>query len=309
MDEVEALAGLLGKEPKSSENAAGLKAIAHAPADGSPADIGMLLLGVVLAAAWIAIAAHAIGWVLEAGLVGSLLDGAGIDIVANAIIFGGLLLITVLMLRIAPVSPPLHVLAAFPAWGLGLVMGLAGLVTALLMAWVGGHVRIADQPLPITTGLLIVGTAMTLFQVSVEEFLFRGWLQVRLARITSPTLAVVGAAAAFSVLHLAGGVRSPMSLTNIFLAGLLFGALLHKTGSLFAAIGAHFAWNWSEGILFGLAPNPGAPAYGAIFDLDLGGSSLWGGSDEGLNAAISVSLALAALIIPLLAAPSQDQPE
>jgi len=41
-------------------------------------------------------------------------------------------------------------------------------------------------------------------------------------------------------------------------------------------------------------------SFGAIFDFDLVGSALWGGSDEGLNASLSISFVLVALILPLI---------
>ena len=96
-----------------------------------------------------------------------------------------------------------------------------------------------------------------------------------------------------------------MTLLNLFLGGLLFGLLAARSGGLAAAIAAHFSWNWAEQLLFGLDPNPGIGSFGSILNLELVGSSWWGGSDEGLNASIAMTFALAMLLAPLLILPAR----
>jgi membrane protease YdiL (CAAX protease family) len=89
-------------------------------------------------------------------------------------------------------------------------------------------------------------------------------------------------------------------LLNLFLGGVLFGLLAVRTVGLLAPICAHFGWNWGEQLLFGLDPNPGSSVFGAIFDRDLAGDALWGGSGEGLNASVIVTLTLVALVTALV---------
>jgi uncharacterized protein len=76
--------------------------------------------------------------------------------------------------------------------------------------------------------------------------------------------------------------------------------LAARSGGLSGAIGAHFAWNWTEQILLGIDPNPGLGSFGAIANFELTGPAVWGGSDEGLNASIAMTIALLALLAPLL---------
>ena len=95
------------------------------------------------------------------------------------------------------------------------------------------------------------------------------------------------------------GARSPLTLLNLVLGGILFGLLALRGGGLLAPIAAHATWNWAEQILLGLDPNPGTGSFGALFDFDLVGPAMWGGSDEGLNASLALSFALVALIVPL----------
>jgi membrane protease YdiL (CAAX protease family) len=136
-------------------------------------------------------------------------------------------------------------------------------------------------------------------QSASEELLFRGWVQPVLVRGWGPAAAILITALAFAALHVAGGARTPLTLVNLMLGGILFGLLAWRSGGLAAPIAAHAGWNWAEAILFGLDPNPGAGGFGAIHDLDLLGTAWWGGSAEGLNASLAMTLTLVALILPL----------
>ena len=147
--------------------------------------------------------------------------------------------------------------------------------------------------------MLLLGSLVTFGQAASEEVFFRGWLQPVLARAWGPAIAIAITAAAFAGLHIAGGARTPVTLVNLALGGIVFGLLAWRSGGIAASIAAHAGWNWSEGILFGLDPNPGTGSFGAIHDLDLAGAALWGGSPEGLNASIAMTLVLAALLLPL----------
>ncbi len=182
---------------------------------------------------------------------------------------------------------------------LGLIIGVVGIAAAAFYSWLAGA-AVSRTAVPSGAGLIMWGSAVVLFAAATEEIFFRGWLQPTLARDYGTPVAILLSAAAFAALHIMGGARSPMTLTNLFLGGLLFGLLAARGGGVAAAIAAHFAWNWSESILLGLDPNPGVGSFGALLDIDLRGSALWGGSDEGLNASLPMALTLAALLAPLL---------
>ena len=62
------------------------------------------------------------------------------------------------------------------------------------------------------------------------------------------------------------------------------------------------AWNGTEQLMLGLDPNPGVGSFGTLLDFDLTGPSIWGGSEEGLNASLAMSVALAVLLVPLVLA-------
>lgn len=297
MDEAGVLEELLRGCTRGTE--VGAAAAPPAP-QCSPAAIAIVAGVAILAAAWVWLAARGVDGAIMLGWVAGLSDPI-VDLLANLAVFGGLIVIALSALRLAPVDTPLATLGTGAALALGSALGLGGLLAAAAQAWLGGHVLLAPTPVAAGAGMLVLGAAVTLFQATAEELFFRGWLQPRLARITGTAGAIGLAALAFALVHIFGGARDLLSLFNIFLAGLLFGLLRHHGGTIAAPVAAHFAWNWAETMLLGLSPNPGGPAYGAIVDLDLAGAGLWGGSGEGLNASVPVTLTLAALILPLLA--------
>lgn len=198
-------------------------------------------------------------------------------------------------------SPAVSLPAAFLR---GLGLGFAGLSIAVAYAFIAGSAGLGAGEDADGGGrqiaLLAWGCAVVLFQAGAEEYYFRGWLQPVLAQRWGQGLAVMATAIAFAALHFIAGATSPWSLINLLLGGVLFGLLAARGGGIGAATGAHFAWNGGEQLLFGLDPNPGVGVFGAVVDLDLGGTPLWGGSPEGLNASLPMTLALVVVLIPLL---------
>ena len=185
------------------------------------------------------------------------------------------------------------------AGGLGLALGLAGLLVATGYAGLAGSLHwtvIYSNPPAL---LIAIGTLLTLFQCGAEEIYFRGWIQPLLARGWGPWVGLVVTSLLFAGLHIFAGIKAPLSMLNVFLAGMFFGLLALRTGGLVAPILAHFAWDWAEGILLGLYPNPGVDVWSSMWNMDLIGSPLWGGSPEGLNASLAVTFVLAALCVPL----------
>lgn len=187
----------------------------------------------------------------------------------------------------------------------GAGIGLAGFLIATALAGIAGVLHWAQGG----TGaaMLLGGTALVAVQAASEEVFFRGWLQPVLVKAWG-VAGIAIAALTFAALHLMNGVDSLVSVANVFLGGLLFGLLAARYGGIAAAVGAHFVWNWAEQLLFGLYPNPGAGSFGSILNLELVGSDWWGGSNQGLNASMAMTFALAILLAPLLIVPARDSP-
>ncbi|AHE57015.1 CPBP family intramembrane glutamic endopeptidase [Sphingomonas sanxanigenens] len=197
---------------------------------------------------------------------------------------------------------------------LGLFAGVTGLIAAVAVSAAAGTLVPGGSP-GISLVPLLWGLSLVAVQAGSEELFFRGWVQPVLAERFGTALAVLVTALLFAGLHLAGGVRSPLSLLNLLLGGVMFGLAAAHGRGIAGAFGLHFGWNATEQLLFGLQPNPGTGGFGALLDLDLAGPGWLGGSAEGLNASLAMSLALIALIVPqaiaarrMLAGGSDDAP-
>lgn len=194
---------------------------------------------------------------------------------------------------------------------IGLIIGAAGFSAAFALTATLGIAQIGIKPWPMTGLSLAAGTLAFLIQTGAEELFFRGWVQGAISRFWGAWPAILLSSILFALVHSVITQITPLSLANVFLAGIFFGSLYHFTGGIAAPIAAHFAWNWSEAMLFGLSPNgnsPGTPAdigqwqnvYGSVYDYDLKGAAMMGGSVEGMNASVAVGIILLVLIALLI---------
>lgn len=260
------------------------------------------LLGAVAGCALVLRLGPAAGEAL-ASLIGAQRPAA-VECVFVAVIYGALLALALIGSACAGVRP-FHAFGGGGTALAGTAIGTAGFAAALALATIADSVRPGGTP---ASGALVLalGALLVLASAGVEEILFRGWLQRVLVDAWGPLAGITVAAAAFAALHIAGGARSPLTMVNLMLGGVLFGLLAWRLG-LAAAIGAHGAWNLAERLGVGLDPNPGVGSFGAVLDLDLAGVAAWGGSDEGLNASFAATVALLALLVPLILTRAKPQ--
>ena len=134
-------------------------------------------------------------------------------------------------------------------------LGLAPLrpgqaVTALIAfasIFAGNLLRVRfelDQLAIVTPSML----AWTFVGVFVEELMFRGVVQTRLAERHAPPVAILIAAVLFLLIHVPGWTilaipTDARTVTSIFLIGVICGGLRHWSGSLWPAVAAHWANN------------------------------------------------------------------
>jgi len=143
---------------------------------------------------------------------------------------------------------------------LGFLLGFLLNAFCILIASLHGDIQLTFYGIePISLILIFV---MVFIQSSAEELICRGYLyQKLLHRYHHPMIAMVGNAALFAVLHLLNNGVTVLSVINIFLCGMAFSLLVYATDSLWIAMAAHTAWNFTQNIIFGL-PNSGIkPAY------------------------------------------------
>ncbi|MEO7247759.1 MAG: CPBP family glutamic-type intramembrane protease, partial [Novosphingobium sp.] len=130
---------------------------------------------------------------------------------------------------------PLQVGPAIARWILfGLIVGVVGLGLSAMLTRLNGGMTLAAQPLKAGGGLLVLGAALTLFQVLVEELLFRGWLRLVLRAIFGARAAVVLAALAYALFTMAGNVFAILPFANLVLLGLFLGLLAERSGGIAA---------------------------------------------------------------------------
>jgi membrane protease YdiL (CAAX protease family) len=141
---------------------------------------------------------------------------------------------------------------ALPYLGRDLAAGIAvgAIVFALVMAVLigAGWYRVsAGPPGPPWSGLA-VGFGAGVF----EELVFRGVLMRLVWEAFGLRVALVVSALVFGLAHLLNpGHDWTGPVYIVFEAGLLLGGLYALTGRLWASIGAHAGWNFTQGYLFG----------------------------------------------------------
>jgi membrane protease YdiL (CAAX protease family) len=186
---------------------------------------------------------------------------------------------------------------ALPEVGAGALLGVAMFALTMVILWVCGTYRFTGTGpwQPLITALAGASTAAI-----IEELLFRGVI----FRITEQSLgtwfALVISAILFGALHFLNPHSGLTPAIAIALeAGLFLAAAYLVTRRLWFVIGAHFAWNFTEGGIFGLSVS-GQQAKGGLFHGYLSGSTFLSGGAFGVEAsavAVLVCLISAAILV------------
>ena len=138
-----------------------------------------------------------------------------------------------------------------------------------------------------------------------EELVFRGVLFRLLEDSFGTTVALVLSAAVFGLLHGANPGATLVSTVAIAVeAGVLLAAAYAWSRSLWLVMGLHFAWNFTEGGIFGAAVSGGAMKGVLNFPLSAQAPALLSGGRFGPEAsvvAVGVCFALAAVFMVLAA--------
>lgn len=140
---------------------------------------------------------------------------------------------------------------ALPEWGFGVAVGAGAMaVTIGVIASFGGYQVIGHNSIAVL--LPIAGIA---FQSGFfEEILLRGIVFRLMEKWLGSWVALGFSALLFGALHLANPNASLLAAFAIAIeAGILLGAIYMLTRRLWAAIGLHMAWNFTQGGIFGVA--------------------------------------------------------
>ena len=175
--------------------------------------------------------------------------------------------------------------------GWGAMLGALAIALPSLALWAGGMLR--AEPQADGSSLLEGVRALVLLAplAFLEELTIRGYPLMALREVMDSRLAVALTSLVFGLLH-AGNPGSGLGAVGMtMLAGVMLGAIVLVTNSLYAATAAHLAWNWvMAGLLhvpvsgFGVA----TPDYRLV---DAGPDWITGGSwgpEGGVGAAIGM---------------------
>jgi membrane protease YdiL (CAAX protease family) len=140
----------------------------------------------------------------------------------------------------------------------------------------------------------------TLVAGVAEEILLRGILFRFIEKMAGSWIALAVTSALFGLLHLPNPNSSLLAAFAIAVeAGLLLGAVYMLTRRLWAAIGLHAAWNFTQGWIFGL-PVSGGVGRGLV-NGRLSGPELLTGGGFGLEASIIAMVIATAAGVAVLA--------
>lgn len=178
--------------------------------------------------------------------------------------------------------------------GFGLALGFGLNAACVGVAVATGAFKLSFVGLNV--GALIGIFVCVFIQSSAEELLCRCYLLQKTYRAFGSYIpAVLLNALFFTVLHLMNPGITVLSVLNLFVVGVMFGLLVYRLDSPWAAFGAHAAWNFTQNILFGL-PNSGQTVPFAVFGITPGSTPV---SNFAYNTGFGIEGSALALVLLL----------
>jgi membrane protease YdiL (CAAX protease family) len=189
---------------------------------------------------------------------------------------------------------------ALNGWARELGAGLLGgfllfSVVVGIIAALGGYQVIGQNPVAVLLPVL----AISITSGVTEEIMLRGIFFRLVESWLGSWIALILSAALFGALHLGNPNASLLAGSAIALeAGVMLAALYMLTRRLWAAIGLHAAWNFSQGGVYGIAVS-GFKQDGLLIPR-MSGSDLLTGGSFGAEASLPAVIVCTALGIALI---------
>jgi membrane protease YdiL (CAAX protease family) len=177
----------------------------------------------------------------------------------------------------------------------GASIGAASLTLAVVCAALGGGLRFSSAEIALAAfKMLTTSAAFFLIAAAFEEVFFRGYPLQTLMRSWPFPLALAPFTGLFALGHLGNPNAAPLfTFINTALAGIWLAVAYYRTRSLWFPLGVHWAWNWTQGPLFGL-PVSGITSLNSAPVLrasDYGPAWLTGGA-YGIEGGVACTIAL-----------------
>jgi len=179
---------------------------------------------------------------------------------------------------------------------LGSAIGAVSLAIAAFIAFAAGRLsfEFSERQILFAVGRALVGTAVLFIVAALaEEAAFRGYpLQTMIRAHLIVFGILITSVLPFAAAHLQNPSFTVLSFTNTALAGLLFAVAYLRTRSLWFPLGVHWAWNFTQGSIFG-GPVSGVTitSHPLLHSFDKGPAWVTGGS-YGLEGGVCCTVAL-----------------
>ena len=213
--------------------------------------------------------------------------------VAVLIVFGGLLMVFRVFSNYSFESITLVKRNVLPAFAKGTLIGFTTILVCAGLAMAFGNVAFTSGKFNL---LLFFGYFVFYVLVAIfEEILFRTFPLIVLAERYRVLAAILISSILFGLAHLANPGFTWLAMLNITLAGILFSLYVLQRRNVYWAIGIHFGWNFTQGILLGYKVS-GTNANGILSAKPIGNVYLSGGN-FGIESSVYCTLVILILIV------------
>lgn len=170
-----------------------------------------------------------------------------------------------------------------------------GFFLGLLLLGLGSLVLIANNNLHWTdidfdANQLFLGLGLMIIIAFAEELVVRGYILNNLLQSTNKWIALTISALIFSLFHANNNGINPISLVNIFLAGMMLGINYIYTGNLWFGILFHFIWNFYQSAILGYKVS--GVRLKSLLEQDLTGNNWLTGGNFGFEGSILTTVLL-----------------
>jgi hypothetical protein len=183
----------------------------------------------------------------------------------------------------------------------GFLFGMAPIALAALGLWGVGAFQFRGVTLPTQALYMTPAFVLLAFQ---EEIIFRGYLYQNLLDIRRGVFGIVFTSVVFWLVHgfNPAAWSSPVVSLNLFGAGIVLAAAYRLSGNLWFPTAMHFAWNFAQGVVFGI-PVSGIALEGIVtLERNEASSELLTGGEFGLEGSLVVTLLEVVMCVILLGA-------
>jgi uncharacterized protein len=193
-------------------------------------------------------------------------------------------------------APEISLSTLFPQFSLGALLGVFLISATIFFLWVGGIYRVTGKN---SWSVLLGFLALSLSSGFLEELYLRGLFFRILSEWLGSWISLAASALLFGFIHMGNPHATVVSSTAIAMeAGVLLAAAYMVSGNLWFPAGIHFAWNFTQGGIFGVAVS-GFRATG-VLNSELTGPIILSGGGFGAEASIVAVLVCTAAGIFLL---------